>query len=104
MQGLADGYFVLPYTIGDYLASTKLDKVDAENPASREALSAAGTQTEKLLSIAGTRSVDSCHRGLGKLLWDYCGMGRTAQGLEHPLQRIPEFSTDFWDTVSVVGS
>src|SRR5260370_13626305 len=104
MQGLADGYFVLPYTIGDYLASTKLDKVTPERPASGEALSAARTQTEKLLSIGGTRSVDSFHRELGKLLWDYCGMGRTAQGLEHALQRIPELREDFWKNVRVLGS
>src|SRR5260370_4576393 len=104
MRGLADGYFILPYTIGDYLASTKIEKEDADNPASREALNAARTQTEKLLSIAGTRSVDSFHRELGKLLWDYCGMGRTAQGLEHALQRIPELREDFWKNVRVLGS
>src|ERR1700694_2302832 len=74
MQGLADGYFVLPYTIGDYLASTKLDKVDAETPASREAVSAAVELTKKMLSIQGTRSVSSFHRELGKTMWEYCGM------------------------------
>ena len=104
MQGLADGYFVLPYTIGDYLASTKLDKVDAENPASREAVSAAAELTNKMLSIQGTRSVDSFHRELGKLLWEYCGMARTAQGLQHALQRIPELHEEFWKNVRVLGS
>ena len=104
MQGLADGYFVLPYTIGDYLASTKLDKVDAENPASREAVSAAVELTNKMLSIQGTRSVDSFHRELGKLLWEYCGMARTAQGLQHALQRIPELHEEFWKNVRVLGS
>src|SRR3984893_10545529 len=104
MQGLADGYFVLPYTIGNYLASARLEKVDAENPASREAVSGAVEMTNKLLSIQGTRSVDSFHRELGKLLWEYCGMARNAQGLEHALRRIPELREDFWKNVRVLGS
>jgi succinate dehydrogenase / fumarate reductase flavoprotein subunit len=104
MQGLADGYFILPYTVGDYLASTKLEKVDADNPASREAVSGAVEQTRKLLSIQGTRSVDSFHRELGKLLWEYCGMARNAQGLDHTLKRIPELREDFWKNVRVLGS
>jgi len=104
MQGLADGYFVLPYTIGDYLASTKVEKVDADHPASRSAVAGAGELTKKLLSIQGTRSVDSFHRELGKLLWEYCGMGRTAQGLEHALQRIPELREEFWKDLRVLGS
>src|SRR5256884_4128112 len=70
MQGLADGYFILPYTVGDYLASTKLEKVDFDHPESRAAVNGATEQTRKLLSIHGTRSVDSFHRELGKLLWD----------------------------------
>jgi succinate dehydrogenase / fumarate reductase flavoprotein subunit len=101
---LADGYFVLPYTIGDYLASTKLDKVDAENPVSREAVSGAVEQTNKMLSVQGTRSVDSFHRELGKLLWEYCGMARTAPGLQHALQRIPELREEFWNNMRVLGS
>src|SRR5439155_64215 len=85
MQGLADGYFILPYTIGDYLASTKLEKVDVDNPKSRDAANDARNLTQKLLSIKGTRSVDSFHRELGKLLWEYCGMARNEQGLEFAL-------------------
>jgi succinate dehydrogenase / fumarate reductase flavoprotein subunit len=104
MQGLADGYFVLPYTIGDYLASARLEKVDAENPASREAVSRAVELTNKLLAVQGTRSVDSFHRELGKLLWEYCGMARTEQGLQHALQRIPELRQEFWKNVRVLGS
>src|SRR6266403_4045001 len=104
MQGLSDGYFILPYTIGDYLASTKLDKVDADNPAAREAVNGAVALTNKLLSIHGTRSVDSFHRELGKLLWEYCGMARNAQGLDHALRRIPELREDFWKNVRVLGS
>src|ERR1700723_650542 len=90
MQGLADGYFVLPYTIGDYLAQTKLEKVDANHSAVKEAERGVMERTNKLLSIKGTRSVDSYHRELGKLMWDYCGMSRTAAGLHHALARIPQ--------------
>ena len=104
MQGLADGYFVLPYTIGDYLASTKLEKADAGGAAVREAVAAAEAQTQKLLSIQGSRSVDSFHRELGKLVWEDCGMGRTAQGLERALRRIPELREEFWKDVRIAGS
>ncbi len=105
MQGLADGYFVLPYTIGDYLASTKVEKVAADNPAySSSAVAGAAELTKKLLSIQGTRPVDSFHRELGKLVWEYCGMDRTAQGLEHALQRIPELREEFWKNLRVLGS
>src|SRR6059036_3942627 len=81
MQGLADGYFVLPNTIGDYLASNKLEKIDASNPAVREAEANVATITRKLLGAKGKRTVDSFHRELGKIMWDYCGMARTAAGL-----------------------
>jgi succinate dehydrogenase / fumarate reductase, flavoprotein subunit len=104
MQGLADGYFILPYTIGDYLASTKLEKVDGANPASLEAISSAEEQTKKFLSIQGSRSVDSFHRELGKLVWEYCGMARTAQGLEQTLRKIPALREEFWKNVRVLGS
>jgi succinate dehydrogenase / fumarate reductase flavoprotein subunit len=104
MQGLADGHFVLPYTIGDYLASAKLEKVDAGNPASREAISGATEMTRKLLSINGSRSVDSFHRELGKMLWEYCGMARNAAGLQYCLKKIPELREEFWKNVRVLGS
>jgi succinate dehydrogenase / fumarate reductase flavoprotein subunit len=104
MQGLADGYFILPYTIGDYLASTKLGKVDSDDPASRQAVSCATEQTKALLSINGSRSVDSFHRELGKLLWDECGMSRTAEGLQRALGKIPELRDEFWKNVRVLGS
>ena len=90
MQGLADGYFVLPNTIGDYLATNKFEKVDASHPAVQEAESQVTCVTRRLLEIKGTRSVDSFHRELGKLMWDYCGMSRTAEGLKHALEQIPE--------------
>ncbi|HUB34729.1 MAG TPA: fumarate reductase/succinate dehydrogenase flavoprotein subunit [Bryobacteraceae bacterium] len=103
MQGLADGYFVLPNTINDYIASAKLEKVDNTHPAVREAESQVTCVTKRLLEIKGTRSVDSFHRELGKLMWEYCGMSRTAEGLKHALGRIPEMREQFWRDVRVLG-
>jgi succinate dehydrogenase / fumarate reductase flavoprotein subunit len=104
MQGLADGYFVLPYTIGDYLASTKFEKVDAGHPAVKEAESQVSCLTKRMLEIKGTRSVDSYHRELGKIMWDYCGMSRTAEGLKKALGLIPELREQFWRDVKVLGN
>jgi succinate dehydrogenase / fumarate reductase, flavoprotein subunit len=104
MQGLADGYFIIPYTVGDYLANTKLEKVDATHPAARDAEAAVAEQTRRLLSIKGQRTVTSFHRELGKLLWDYCGMARNEKGLKTALQRIPELREEFWKNVNVLGS
>ncbi len=103
MQGLADGYFILPYTIGDYIASTKLEKVEPDHAATRQAVNCATEQTNALLFIQGTRSVDSFHRELGRLLWDECGMARNAAGLERALGRIPQLREEFWKDVRVVG-
>jgi succinate dehydrogenase / fumarate reductase flavoprotein subunit len=104
MQGLADGYFVLPYTIGDYLASSKQPKVDTSHAAFRDAETQVAYRTDRLLHIKGTRSVDSFHRDLGKLLWEYCGMGRTAEGLRHALEKIPVLREQFWRDVKVLGA
>ncbi len=104
MQGLADGYFVLPYTIGDYLASTKFEKVDVSHPAVREAETQVTCLTKRLLETKGTRSVDSYHRELGKLMWDYCGMARNAEGLRHALATIPALREQFWRDVRVLGT
>src|SRR5580658_3587751 len=104
MQGLADGYFILPYTISDYLATTKLEKAGASHPAVREAEAQVASLTQRLLGIQGTRSVDSYHRELGKLMWDYCGMSRTAAGLQHALARLPEMREQFWRDLRVTGS
>jgi succinate dehydrogenase / fumarate reductase flavoprotein subunit len=103
MQGLADGYFILPYTIGDYLASAKLDRVSDDHPACKEAAGAVQERIKKLLSIQGKRTVDSFHRELGKLLWDECGMARNAKGLRHALAKIPELREEFWRNVNVLG-
>jgi succinate dehydrogenase / fumarate reductase flavoprotein subunit len=104
MQGLADGYFILPYTIGDYLAGTRLEAVDATHEAFREAEARAGERVTRLLSINGARSVDSFHRELGHLLWEHCGMARHREGLELALRRIPEIRAEFWENVKVPGS
>jgi succinate dehydrogenase / fumarate reductase flavoprotein subunit len=104
MQGLADGYFVLPNTIGDYLATTKLEKVDGGHLAVKEAESQVNCLTKRMLDIKGKRSVDSYHRELGKLMWDYCGMSRTAEGLKTALGKIPELREQFWRDVKVLGT
>ncbi|MBX3133014.1 MAG: fumarate reductase/succinate dehydrogenase flavoprotein subunit [Gemmatimonadaceae bacterium] len=104
MQGLADGYFVIPYTIGDYLASTKLEKVTAEHPAFREAKEQVEQRTKRLLSINGQRTVDSFHRQLGQIMWDKCGMARSAEGLKQALVEIPKLREEFWQNVRVPGS
>jgi succinate dehydrogenase / fumarate reductase flavoprotein subunit len=103
MQGLADGYFILPYTIGDYLAQAKLPKVDTSHTAFREVEAEVRTKITRLLDIKGKRTVDSFHRQLGKLLWDYCGMARTAAGLKEALQMIPGLREEFWQNVIVPG-
>jgi len=104
MQGLADGYFVLPYTIGDYLATSKLTKLDTSHPAFRESETQVACVTRRLLEIKGTRSVDFFHRDLGKLLWEFCGMARTAEGLRYALEQIPALREQFWRDVKVLGS
>jgi succinate dehydrogenase / fumarate reductase flavoprotein subunit len=104
MQGLADGYFVLPYTIGDYLATTKLDKVDASHSAAKDAEAGVAERTKRLLSNKGKRTVSSFHRELGKIVWDQCGMARNEAGLKQALQRIPELREEFWKNVTVTGT
>jgi succinate dehydrogenase / fumarate reductase flavoprotein subunit len=104
MQGLADGYFVLPYTVGNYLAQTKLAAATAGAPEAREALQATQQRISRFLSIGGKRSPDSFHRELGKLCWDKCGMARDANGLKEALQRIPALRDEFWQNLAVPGS
>ena len=104
MQGLADGYFVLPATIGDYLASSKRAKIDSNHPDVRRVEADVAASSRKLLDIKGKRTVDSFHRELGKIMWDYCGMARNATGLKKALQLIPELRAEFWRNVNVPGS
>ena len=103
MQGLADGYFVLPNTIGDYLARG-VEPVTADAPEVREAEEAVADRVTKLLAIDGDRTVDSFHRELGHIMWDHCGMERTEEGLRKALDRIPELRREFWQSVKVPGS
>jgi succinate dehydrogenase / fumarate reductase flavoprotein subunit len=104
MQGLADGYFVLPTTIGDYLAGAKLTPVPDDAPEVAEAEAEVAARLDRLLSIDGRRTVDSFHRELGHLMWDYCGMERSDEGLRKALDRIPELRREFWSDVKVPGS
>jgi succinate dehydrogenase / fumarate reductase flavoprotein subunit len=104
MQGLADGYFVIPYTIGDYLASTKLEKVTTDHPEFASAREAVERRTTRFLAINGTRSVDSFHRELGTIMWDNCGMARDAAGLKQALVEIPRLREEFWRDVRVPGT
>jgi succinate dehydrogenase / fumarate reductase flavoprotein subunit len=104
MQGLADGYFVIPYTIGNYLAGQKLPKVSADHPEVLAAQQATAERTRRLLSIGGTRSAASFHRELGKIMWDHCGMARSAEGLTEALKAIPALREEFWKGLKIVGS
>jgi succinate dehydrogenase / fumarate reductase, flavoprotein subunit len=104
MQGLADGYFVIPYTLGSHIAGRKLEKVTTDHPAFTDAVANVRTTTDKLLGIQGSRSVDSFHRELGQIMWDKCGMARTAEGLEEARGRIRELRDEFWRDVRVTGA
>jgi succinate dehydrogenase / fumarate reductase flavoprotein subunit len=103
MQGLADGYFVLPYTIGDYLAQSKLEKIEPSHPACRAVEAEAAERVARLLSNRGSRTVDSFHRELGSLMWNRCGMARDAEGLREALAAIPGLRAQFHAEVKVVG-
>ncbi len=104
MQGLADGYFIIPNTIGNYLASQKLDKVEASHASFVSAKAEVVERTNRFLSIKGSRTVTSFHRELGKIMWNYCGMSRNEAGLKLALKRIPELREEFWRDVNVPGS
>jgi succinate dehydrogenase / fumarate reductase flavoprotein subunit len=104
MQGLADGYFVVPYTVGDYIARGGLAKLDAGHPAFREAEREVAARTRRLLETRGSRSADELHRELGAVLWNDCGMARSRESLEHALSIVPELRERFWKTVRVTGT
>ncbi|HEY8597326.1 MAG TPA: fumarate reductase/succinate dehydrogenase flavoprotein subunit, partial [Thermomicrobiales bacterium] len=103
MQGLADGYFVIPYTIGNYLAGTKPGQYDASNPGFKAVEHEVKQRNQRLLAIKGKRTVDSFHRELGKLMWDNCGMARTDESLRFALSRIPDIRAEFYENVNVPG-
>lgn len=104
MQGLADGYFVLPHTIRDYLADGPFEKVAEDHPAVVEARTAVEDRVQHFLSTSGTRSVDSYHRELGNIMWEYCGMERTEDGLKKAIDLIRTLKDDFWRNVKVLGT
>jgi len=104
MQGLADGYFVAPYTVSNYLASNKLSEVKEDHPAAKNVLVDTRNYLEKLLSVNGRQTTDAMHRKLGKILWEYCGMARNAQGLQTAIKKIQDLKTEFWNDVKIMGS
>ena len=103
MQGLADGYFVLPNTINDYLAGAPFEKLDASSPAVVEAVTAVNDRVKTLLEIQGDRTVDSFHKELGQIMWEYCGMERTEEGLTKAIGLIRALRAEFWRNVKVTG-
>jgi succinate dehydrogenase / fumarate reductase flavoprotein subunit len=104
MQGLADGYFVIPYTLGNYLANIGPQKLDVNHPAFKEAEKEVKAKIDKLLSIKGTKTVTEYHRELGKIMWDYCGMARNEEGLTKAKGLIKELRADFWTNVKISGN
>lgn len=103
MQGLADGYFILPYTVGDYFASSPQRKVSTGHPEFRKSEQEIQETTKRLLSIRGKRTVDSFHRELGKIMWECCGLSRSETGLKKALEKIPSLREEFWSNVNVLG-
>ncbi|QDK43682.1 fumarate reductase/succinate dehydrogenase flavoprotein subunit [Bdellovibrio sp. ZAP7] len=103
MQGLADGYFVVPYSIGNYLGGTKLNKVTTNDDAFKAAVDGVKKEISTLVNIKGNRTVDSFHKELGNIMWENCGMGRNAAGLKKALEEIPKVREEFWQNVRIPG-
>ena len=103
MQGLADGYFILPYTIGHYFASQKQTKITTDHPEFQKAQETVSARTRRLLAVKGKRTATSIHRELGKLMWEHCGMARSKESLTAALQKIPALREEFWSNVRVTG-
>lgn len=103
MQGLADGYFIVPYTIGNYFASNKFEKLATDHAVFKDAEAWVAARMKTLLGIQGRQTVDTFHRALGKIMWDYCGMARNEQGLRTALEKIPALREEFWQDVRVLG-
>ncbi len=103
MQGLADGYFVLPCTVPDYIASTPPEPVDVSHPAFAESMAEVKNRFKTLVAVKGKRSPDSFHRELGRIMWDNCGMARSDADLRKALARIPELREEFWHNLRIVG-
>ncbi len=103
MQGLADGYFIVPYTIGNYFGCNKFEKLGTDHTAFKSGEDSTAARTQKLLGIKGQRTVDSFHRELGGIMWELCGMGRNEKGLQTALHKIPALRDEFWKNVRVLG-
>jgi succinate dehydrogenase / fumarate reductase flavoprotein subunit len=103
MQGLADGYFVVPYSIGNYLGGTKLNKVTTQDDAFKAAVDGVKKEISTLVNIKGNRTVDSFHKELGNIMWENCGMGRNSAGLKKALEEIPKVREEFWQNVRIPG-
>ncbi|GAB4036777.1 fumarate reductase/succinate dehydrogenase flavoprotein subunit [Spirosoma jeollabukense] len=104
MQGLADGYFVIPYTVGDYLATIgPADKIPVDSPAFKEAEQKVQALINRMMSIKGTRPVDDLHKELGHIMWEYCGMARNAEGLQLAKQKIQALKKEFWSNAKILG-
>lgn len=103
MQGLADGYFVLPFTVGNYIADTKLEKLNNTHASFKAAEENVNSTISKLMSIKGSRTVDSFHKELGRIMWEECGMSRNEQGLKRALEQIPKLREEFWSNVNIPG-
>ena len=104
MQGLADGYFVLPYTIGNYLATADLKKIDADAPECKATVKEVEDKINKIINVKGTKTPSYFHRKLGKLMWDKVGMARNEAGLKHALEEIPKIREEFWKDVKISGT
>jgi succinate dehydrogenase / fumarate reductase flavoprotein subunit len=104
MQGLADGYFVIPYTIGDYLARAGYNNPGTDGAEFKQVEKEVDERTKKLLSIGGKRSPDTFHRALGKIMWEHCGMGRNEVGLKKALEKIPALREEFWQDLKILGN
>jgi succinate dehydrogenase / fumarate reductase, flavoprotein subunit len=104
MQGLADGYFILPYTIGDYLATAKFSAVKTEDPAFTGVTKEVQQRIDMLMGVGGKTPADDFHKALGKVMWDKVGMGRNKKGLTEALKEIPKIRAEFWKDVKMVGS
>ncbi|MDF9797541.1 succinate dehydrogenase / fumarate reductase flavoprotein subunit [Catalinimonas alkaloidigena] len=104
MQGLADGYFVIPYTIGDYLAGTSYDKIPTSHEAFKSAEAEVKAKLKKIVSIKGSQTVDQLHKKLGRVMWDKCGMSRTEEGLKEAREEVKKIKEEFWNDVKVLGA
>lgn len=104
MQGLADGYFIIPTTLTNYIGGTNLQKVTTNNPEFKEAMDSAKNRINKILGIKGNKTADQFHKELGHVIWDYCGMARNKEGLEKALKMVPKIKEEFWNNISVPGT